>query len=267
MGISTSKAKTKERTNKQPPAQQPELAAAMAAATAQLLESGIGTLNERTLHSTLKFWLQPNAAYHEVPIAGCVADIFDGERVIEVQTGGLFPLKKKLTTLLAHVPVTVVVALPREKWLCWIDPETGGRTAPRRSPKRGKIADVLPELCFVWEFWKAGATAFPLTVQVLLLDMEESRLLDGWGQGGKRGSHRVDRLPLAVAGECLLESLADVAALLRELPAPFTRKDVTKWIGKRGVALSRTLRFLETAELVRRAGKQGNTILFEKTAE
>lgn len=262
--MATSSRNAATSTPKQPPVQEESLAAAMAAARALLLESGIGTLNERTLHSTLKCWLQPNVALHEVPIAGCVADIFDGERVTEIQTGGLFPLKKKLGVLLAYVPVTVVVPLPREKWLCWIDPETGERSAPRRSPKRGKAADVLPELCFVWEFWNEGATAFPLFVRVLLLDMEESRLLDGWGQGGKRGSHRVDRVPLAVAGECSLESLADVAALLSELPAPFTRKDVTKWIGKRGVALSRTLRFLETAGLIRRAGKQGNTILFER---
>lgn len=248
-----------------PPPQQPALTAALAAATAQLAESGIGTLNERTLHSTLKFWLEPDVSRHEVPVGGCVADIFDGKQVAEVQTGGLFPMRKKLTALLPQVPVTVVVPLPHEKWLCWIDPKTGERTSPRRSPKRGTFLHALPELCWVWEFWKPGATVCPLTVRLLLVDVEESRLLDGWGRGGKRGSHRVDRLPLAVAEERRLSSLADVAALLEPLPTPFTRKDFSKWIGKRGVAMSRTLRFLEGAGLVQRVGKQGNAILFAKT--
>lgn len=245
-----------------PPAPEESLAAALTAATAHLQSGGIGTLKERTLHSTLKFWLEPDVTRHEVPIGGCVADIFDGERVIEIQTGSLYPLQKKLATLLPQVPVTVVVPLPREKWICWIDPATGERDEPHRSPKRGRFLDALPELGWVKEFWEFKG----FSVRLLLIDMEEWRLQDGWGRDGKRGSHRADRVPLAVAEEYTLTSLADVAALLPPLPQPFTRKDFAKVLGKRGVAMSRALRFLEEIDLVRRVGKQGNTILYTQAA-
>lgn len=49
---------------------------------------GIGTLRERSLHAVLKYWADPDESHHEIPLAGCVADIFDGERVVEIQTRG-----------------------------------------------------------------------------------------------------------------------------------------------------------------------------------
>ena len=149
-----------------PPPMSEELAAAYARACAHL-RAGIGTLNERSLHSTLKFWLEPEESRHEVAIGRQVADIFDGERAVEVQTGGCYPLQKKLAALLAAVPVTVVLPLPHYKWVSWIDPDTGERGDFHRSPKRGGVWDALPELYWLREFWKPGATAHPLTVRVL----------------------------------------------------------------------------------------------------
>lgn len=243
-------------------AQEPSFAAAYAAAQAADGE-GIGTLSERTLHSTLKFWLQPDGTRHEVAVAGAVADIFDGETVTEVQTVGLYPLKKKLKNLLAHYPVTVVVPLPHRKWVCWIDPETGERSESRRSPKTGKPWDVLPELFWLIEWWQTP-TAHPLTVRLLFVDMEESRLQDGWGNGGKRGSHRADRLPLAVAGEMTLEGLSDVARLLPPLPDTFSPAVLAKALGRRGRTLWRAVRCLEESGAITRLPQEGRRVTYRK---
>ena len=94
------------------------------------------------------------------------------------------------------------------------------------------------------------------------LDLEEYRLQDGWGNGGKRGSHRADRRPLAVVGEQWVRSLTDVPALLPPLPDPFTRKDLSRVLGKRGVAFNRAVRLLEQCGAVEITGKKGNAILY-----
>ena len=246
------------------PEMQPDLAAALAAAAG---EGGIGTLNERTLHSLLKYWLEPDPRRHEIPLGRSVADIFDGERVTEVQTGSLFPLQKKLPDLLAEWPVTVVCPLPRRKWICWIDPATGERSEPRRTPKTGTPADLLPELLWVEELLVPGACPHPLTLRILPMDMVEYRLRDGWGGGGKRGSHRADRLPLTAGEEILIRDLKEAAALCPPLPDPFTRGDLAKAIGHRGRVLARAQKFLELSGAVTRSGKRGRFILFSFSKE
>lgn len=252
--------------NTAPPAPPPVQAAIAAAREAAALaaEGGIGTLTERTLHRALKFWLDPDEQHHEVPLAGFVADIFDGQAVTEVQTGGLFSLQKKLAALLREAPVTVVVPLPRERWVGWVDPETGECGTLRRSPRRGRVTDILPELGWVYSFWDTKTYPYPFVVRLLLVDVEELRLRDGRGPDGKKGAHRMDRLPLAVTEERWLRSLSDAVALAPPLPQPFTRADFAKALGKRGAAMSRALRFLEQGGAVTRVGKQGNVILFKK---
>lgn len=242
---------------------EPSLAAALAAASAHGSD-GIGTLSERTLHSTLKFWLQPDVSRHEVTVEGGVADLFDGETVTEVQTVGLYPLKKKLGTLLERYPVTVVVPLAHRKWMCWIHPETGEQSEWRRSPKIGRPWDVLSELFWIGDLWRTP-TAHPLTVRLLLVDMEEYRLQDGWGSGGKRGSHRADRCPLAVVEEITLCGLQDLHKVCPPLPAQFTGPQLTRALGARGRTLWRATRFLEESGVITRVGKEGRTVLYEKT--
>ena len=61
----------------------------------------IGVYGEKLLHSTLKFYYQPNPDYHEMSLGTMVADacIFDenGEcESVEIQTGSFFPLRRKL---------------------------------------------------------------------------------------------------------------------------------------------------------------------------
>ncbi len=203
---------------------------------------GIGTLGEKTVHATLKLWLDEDTAHHEVTLAdGHVADIYDGTRVTEIQTAGFSVFRKKLAALLQQGPVTVVHPLVREKWICWIDPQTGAISAPRRSSRRGTLTDAGRELVYILPL----LTHPNLTVQIVLLDVEEHRLLDGWGNGGKRGSHRADRQPLALGETVTLRCPADYAALL---PAKASYPCTTAAFGKaarlQGRHLNGTLKVL-----------------------
>lgn len=99
-------------------------------------EFRFSTLSERTLHRAVKDYLEPDRQYQEVPVAGFVADIFRGGQLLEVQTGSVTPLVKKLLRLPKEYPVTIVLPIVREKTLVTLS-EEGELLSRRRSPKKG----------------------------------------------------------------------------------------------------------------------------------
>lgn len=150
---------------------------------------GIGTLSEKTVHAVVKHYMEPNADYHEVPLEGFVADIFRDETVTEIQTANFNKLRRKLERFLPLYPVTIVYPVPATKWVIWVDPETGLEVSKRKSPKKGSPYQAFRELYRIKPF-----LAHPnLRVLFLFIDMEETKLLDGWSRDKKRGATKHDR--------------------------------------------------------------------------
>jgi hypothetical protein len=108
--------------------------------------NGIGTRGEKTLHAVLKSSWDDNPLHHEQKIGPFVADIFDGERIVEVQTRQFNTLRTKLDAFLPVVPVTILYPMASKKWLVWLDPLTGEATKRRLSPKRANPIEVVNEL-------------------------------------------------------------------------------------------------------------------------
>ena len=223
---------------------------------------GIGVLQEKPLHATLKWWLDENPDHHEVTLpCGRVADVYDGDRVYEIQTGGFSPLRKKLETLLDTYPVTVVHPIPRRKYLSWIDPETGETTPPRKSPKVGQFIQGCAQLIYILPL-----LGHPnLTIQLVLMDVEEQRLADGWGNDGKRGSHRAVLLPLTLEDTLTLTGAEDYGRLLPAgLPAEFTATQFGKVARLQGRKLGGVLKvLLDRGTLTRE--KAGREYLYRQT--
>lgn len=186
------------------------------------LRAGIGTLGEKTLHAILKHYLEPDDSRHEIRIGGYYADIFGPCGVMEIQTAGFGRLRPKLDAFLQVAPVTLVYPVARTKWVMWIDPDTGEVTKRHKSPKTGRPADIFRELVRI----KPYLTDPRLSLCVLLLDVEEYRLLNGWSHNRKRGSTRFDRIPAAVAGECRIRLPEGLDTLIPDgLPDPFRSHD------------------------------------------
>lgn len=235
--------------------------------------AGIGTLREKRLHMVIKHYLSGDPAYEEVPIhelsgAGrrrdCVADVRlpDGH-IFEVQTGGFYPLRRKLALYMEHTdsPVTVVHPLPYIKYLSWIDPADGQVLSRRRSPRRAHVTAVAKEL-----YWLSDQIGDPrFTLRLLLLEIEEFRMKDGWGRDGKRGSNRYERIPTALHDQIDLNTPADYAAYflppaLAATPClPFTAADYARVTGIRGRATYGTLHLLEKLRLIREDGIAGRS--------
>lgn len=222
---------------------------------------GIGTQGERSLHAILKYWIDPDETHHEVPLGlgRLIADVFDGSRIYEVQTRSFNTLVPKLERMLPEYPVTIVYPIAQEKKLIWVDPQTGEPTKPRRSPKTGRVWDAFYELYKIKKFLCHDH----LTIRLVMLDIEEYRLKDGWAREGKRGSHRMERIPYALRDVIELHTSDDFAKLLpSELPGPFTCADLAKAIRISRSRAGEICNVLYTIGAVIREGKKGNAYLY-----
>ena len=241
--------------------EQEQLAVAMERARIRL-KQGIGTQSERLVHSTLKYYLEPDDSCHEIRIGSYVADIFQKEtgQIIEIQTKGFDRLRGKIAAFVEEFPVTVVHPIVREKYLCWVNPETGEVISRRRSPRRGRPTDILPEIYRLPSLQNHPNLSF----MALMMDVEEYRLLDGWNRDKKRGSHRMERLPLAIGEMITLRNPEDFAALLPELPEQFTRKELAAATRLSPSATGYAVRVWERAGSICMMGKQGRQYLYQR---
>lgn len=220
---------------------------------------GIGTLGEKTVHAILKNLYAPNEDYHEVPIENYVADIYREGEIIEIQTRNFNTMRKKLETFLEEYPVTIVYPVPNDKWIIWIDETTGELSKKRKSPVKANIYAVFKELYRIKSFLKNSN----LHLRLVLLDMEEYRLLNGWSNDKKKGSTRYDRIPTALVKEINIDCLQDYLQFLPyDLPERFTTADFAKKVKITRAVAGVTLNILHYVGVVERVDKNGNNYIY-----
>lgn len=220
---------------------------------------GIGTLSEKTLHAVLKNYFEPDKEKQEIKIGTYYADIYNEAGIIEIQTRQFNKLRNKLTYFLEEYPVTIVYPIPYQKWLYWIDEETGEVSGGRRSPKKGSFYEAFIELYKI----KSFLTHERLSLCLVLVDIEEYRRLNGWSKDRKRGSHRSDRIPIALQKQLYIHNTADYKALLPEgLGDAFNSKEfaLAAKISMRLAQIS--LNILFEVGAIERIGKKGRSYLY-----
>ena len=185
---------------------------------------GIGMQKEKTLHAVLKAYEDPDEDHHEIPVGNYIADIYC-----------------------------------TAKWVTWIDPETGEFEKRNRSPKKGSFYAAFKELYRI-----SGLLDHPnLTIKLILLDMEEYRLRDGWGRDGKRGSHRYDRVPTQIVSELTLTEPRDYLQFIPYgLEEPFTAKELAKCCGFPRDSFSTVALILKKMGALEQVGKRGRAYLY-----
>lgn len=220
---------------------------------------GIGTLQEKTLHGILKDYYAPDKDMQEIPINGYVADIYTGEEIIEIQTANFNKMRDKLQSFLPEYPVTIVYPIPHIKWLSWMDEETGECSPLRKSPKKGNVYRAFYELYKI----KSFLTHPNLRLCFPLLDVEEYRLLNGWSLDKKRGSHRYDRIPVAMVDEICISRTEDYMQLIPyHLEEPFTVNEFAKAVGIRKEEAQNVMHILHYLGLVERKGKKARSYAY-----
>lgn len=224
------------------------------------IENGIGTLAEKTVHAVLKNYYSKDVHQQEQKVSSFVADILIDSSIIEIQTRNFNNLRRKLDVFLPDYDVTIVYPIAHIKWLRWIDEVTGEVQPKRKSPKKGSIYQIFPELYRI----KNYLTHPNLHICITLLDIEEYRLLNGWSKDKKRGSQRNDGIPIHLVDEIEIRTTHDYYKFLPDtLPKVFTVKDyknITKLsTHNAGIALN----ILKYLNVITHIGKKGNAYLYK----
>jgi hypothetical protein len=218
----------------------------------------IGTLSERSLHASLKRWYTEEGDKVERKVDGFYIDIVRDGKLVEIQTANFSQIRRKLVYLLRDHHVHLVHPIAVEKWIVRQD-EGGKEMSRRRSPKKGMVVDVFEELVRI-----PNTVMHPnLTVEVLLTRQEEILRKGGKGARGRRGWELHDRRLLEVTDNYVLASHSDYQRLIpKELPRPFTNRDLAEAIG-RPVGLARAMTYtLRRTGAISEVGKRGNAILY-----
>ncbi len=219
----------------------------------------IGELSEKTVHAVLKEYYAPGKENQEVRIGRFFADICIEEEIIEIQTAHFDKLREKLNAFLQDYVVTVVYPIPHEKYMIWVDPETGELSRKRKSPKTGTPYVVFRELYKIKPF----LTHPNLRIRLVLFDAEEYRMLNGWSHDKKKGSTRFDRLPTGLFDEIYLERKEDYLQFVPYELEHFTSAQFAKCTKMTRNSATTVLNILYDLGVVERVGKEGNAYLYE----
>lgn len=224
------------------------------------LRASIGTLSEKTTHMILKNFYEPDVDRQEVPVGNYVADIFTGQEIIEIQSAGFGKMRDKLEAFLPEYPVTIVHPIPHIKWLIWIDEETGALSSPHKSPKKGNAYDAFLELYRIRDYLADRH----LTVKLLLMELEEYKLLNGYGKNKKIRASKYDRIPLNIIEEIVIERPEDLMQFVPlDLEEPFTKKQFARaaHIDERMASLA--IKLYQYYGMMEQTGKDGRAYLYK----
>jgi len=219
---------------------------------------GIGTYNEHSMHAVLKHYIEPDSAYHELPVGRFIADICREDEICEIQTGKVYALAEKLSHFLEYAHVTLVIPQVMRRYTMKYDKTTGEALSTRISPRRGHIQDAAAALSPIWYF----ITNPNLSVWVPLLNVTDLRPAN---EPGRRREKKTDTLPKELLGGIYIESPRDMLAFLPEtLPEVFTTKDVARLAPCPLPSAQTLMTMLYKLELVERERGEGNLYRYRK---
>ncbi len=222
--------------------------------------SNIGTLNEKSLHISLKQWYCQPGDQLEVPVGRHVIDIVRGDQLIEIQTRNFAAIKRKLYQLVEKHEVRLVYPIAELKWVIKLPTEEDGEPSRRRSPKQGNLLELFNELVSFPELLNHKN----FSLHVLLIAEEEVRRFTGKTNWRRKGWVTQERKMLYVVNDDhLFENGSDLRALIpHEFPGAFTVADLVETAGISKRLAGKMAYCLKKAKAITAHGKRGNAILY-----
>jgi hypothetical protein len=215
---------------------------------------------ESSLHSAIKKWCLLEGDKTEARVDNFIVDIKRGDLLIEIQTENFSAIKPKLLRLLNDHKVRIIHPIARTKWIVYktANGEVSGR---RLSPKKGRITNLFSELIRIPTLFSSDN----LSVEVLMIEVEEIWRNDGKGSWRRRGASVEDRKLIRVFEEKVFENRASFLELLpSNLPDPFSNNDLARRL-KIGVGQSRKVTYaLRKMGAIAHVGHRGKRMLFAR---
>ena len=227
-------------------------------------EMGIGSLGEKYMHLILKNFICGDTDCHEVGQGSYFADVLVEDTVYEIQTGGYYPLKKKLSYYLAETDKRIVLVTPviRRKRLIWVDPETGATSEGKYTTVRMAWTKILREMYWLGDLLDFDRLSFWFPV----VSVDEYRKLDGYGRDKKTRATKIEKIPRELLDIEEVTSIEDVVRLFvpDTLPERFFAKDFSALTGTRRLALSSCLHALVAMGVIEKVEKEGNATVYRR---
>ena len=221
---------------------------------------GIGLLNEKSLHASLKAWYAQQGDRFEVPVDGYVIDIVRDDLLLEIQTGNFSAIKQKLFSLVRAHRLRLIYPVAEQRWIVRLAKDGQTEEQRRKSPKRGRVEELFREM-----------VSFPqllaepnFTLEVLLIREEQVRRYGGKRYWRSRGWVTEDRRLIEVSGRSLFEEPADWRMLLPPELDTFTVRELAQSLGMR-VALGQQMVYcLRKTGVLELTGKSGRAYLYRR---
>ena len=221
--------------------------------------SGIGTLNENSLHAEIINSVAQPGDQLEAEIEGYYVDILREDKAIEVQTRNVGKIIKKVHTLAEIIPVEIVFPIQKLKYITRVSAE-GKKISQRKSPKQGRITDIFDELVRATNLLDHPNVCFT----VLLIEAEEIWKDDGLGSWRRKGWSISERNLINIFGSQTFYSPDDLLKLLpRSLPSPFTNRQLADRLKIRPHSAGKITYTLRKMKVLEQVGKHGNSYLYE----
>jgi hypothetical protein len=220
----------------------------------------IGTLKEKSLHAELKNWLKMPGDKIESPVDGYIVDIVREELLIEIQTQNFSAIKKKLENLLNRHKVRLIYPIVKNKWIIGLDRNGDQITRRRLSPKHDSYVNIFEELVRIPHIMLNSN----LTIEVLIVEIEETRLNDGKGSWRRKGWSILDRKLVNLIDQKIFHGANDYLSLIpKDIKFPFTNYELSKAL-KKPIRLARMITYcLRKSNILKVIGKRGKAFLLD----
>ena len=219
--------------------------------------SGIGLLNEKPLHASLKQWYARPGDRFEVPVDGFVIDLVRDDLLIEIQTGNFSAIKSKLNKLAHSHQVRLIYPIVQEKWIVR-STDNGRRSIRRKSPKRGRMEDLFWELVSIPQLLSNPN----FSLEVLMIRQEEVRRYEKKRRWRRKGWTIEGRRLMDVLDQRLFWQSADWLRFLPDGLDSFTTSDLASGTNTRRDLAQKMAYCLRESRMIELIGRRGRANLY-----
>jgi len=221
----------------------------------------IGTLNEGALHAQVKDWYRRRGDRIEHVVDDFVVDHVRGDLLVEIQSGGFAPLRRKLELLTRQHRLRLVAPLPLVRTISRLSDE-GELLSARRSPRRGRVEDIFSRLVSI-----PSLLCRPRFELELLLTHQDELRVYRQGQAFRRHGWVVAGRRLVSVERCVrIASPDDAASLLPPgLPELFDTAQLAEAAAIERRLAQQMVYCLRALGVLHPTGKRGNAIVHRRT--
>lgn len=244
--------------NKQPLHVTPDNARFSACTATSDSGDGVGILNEKQIHATLKSYFASSAFDKEIKIGNYFADLVTENGIFEIQTANFRYLVPKLSVFLKASHVTIVYPYHKKSRLNYIDKSTGEILKSGRTVTANDMTDFFLELYRIKQFLNDP------NLTVCIADIAVENLRYCAKDMKRRKTDRKVTVPTSLLQLTFLEGAESYRFFIPDgLPETFTLKEFRKYMRSGDASIA--IKILQYVGVIDYIGKRGNEYIYKIT--